>query len=125
MSNPKLDFFIVIKTSIPSITKHSLNISPSSKHNSNQGRITFKPDISKPHLLSFLHSMYNSIKLNNHSSLNFKKHTENTNKLSHTPTENTFTSSDTNQDNKKMTKDAHYERSSQHSSEDLTRGRNG
>jgi len=32
---------------------------------------------------------------------------------------------DTNQDNKKMTKDANYERSSQHSSENLTRGRNG
>jgi len=32
---------------------------------------------------------------------------------------------DTNQDNKKMAKDAHYESSSQHSSEDLTRGRNG
>jgi len=32
---------------------------------------------------------------------------------------------DTNQDNKKMTKDAHYERSSQHSSENLSRGRNG
>ena len=33
--------------------------------------------------------------------------------------------SDTNQDNKNMTKDANYERSSQHSSEDLTTGRNG
>jgi len=32
---------------------------------------------------------------------------------------------DTNQHNKKMTNDAHYERSSQHLSEDLTRGRNG
>ena len=69
MNNPKLDFPTVIKTSIPSITKHPRNISPSSKHNTNQGRITFKPDISKPYLLSFLHSMYNSIKLNNYSSL--------------------------------------------------------
>jgi len=36
---------------------------------------------------------------------------------------------DTSQDNKKMTKDAndhsHYEKSSQHTSEDLIRGRNG
>jgi len=32
---------------------------------------------------------------------------------------------DANQTNKEMTKDAHYEKSSQQSSEDLTRGRNG
>jgi len=32
---------------------------------------------------------------------------------------------DTNQDKKKMTKDAYYEGSSQHSTEDLTKGRNG
>jgi len=36
-----------------------------------------------------------------------------------------FEGFDTHQDNKTMTKDAHYERSSQHSSEDLTRRRNG
>ena len=78
MRNPKPDFPTVIKTSIPSITKHSWNIN--SKRNTNQDKITFKPDISKPHLLSFLHSMYNSIKLSNHSS-------------PHTPTEDTSTSS--------------------------------
>ena len=93
MSNPKPDFLIVIKTSISSITKHPHNINPSSKRNTNQGRITFKSDISKPHLLSFLHSIYNSIKLSNHSSLNFKRRRENTYKLSHIPTENTSSSS--------------------------------
>ena len=95
MNNPELDFLTVIKTSIPSITKHPRNISPSSKRNTNQSRITFKPNINKPHLLSFLHSMYNSIKLINHCSLNFKKRRENTNKLPHTPTKNTSTSSKT------------------------------
>ena len=95
MSNPKPDFPTVIKTSILSIMKHSRNISPSSKRNTNQSRITFKSDISKPHLLSFLHNMYNFIKLNNHSSLNFKKRKENTNKLFHTPTKNISTSSKT------------------------------
>jgi len=39
--------------------------------------------------------MYNFIQLSNHSSLNFKKRRESTNKLSHTPTENTSTSSKT------------------------------
>jgi len=80
MRNLKPDFLTVIKTSIPSITKHPRNISPSIKRNTNQGRITFKPDISKPHVLSFLHSMYNSIKLSNYTSLNVKKHKESTNK---------------------------------------------
>jgi len=61
MSNAKPNFPIVIKTSIPSITKHTLKISPSSKRNTNQGRITFKLDISKLHLLSFLDSMYNVV----------------------------------------------------------------
>ena len=75
--------------------KHPRNINPSSKCSTNQGKITFKPYISKPYLLSFLHSMYNFIKLNNHSSLNFKKRRENTNKLPHTPTKNTSTSSKT------------------------------
>jgi len=84
MSNPKPDFPTVIKTSISSITKHPRNISPSSKCDTNQGRITFKSDISKPHLLSFLHS-----------NLNFKKRRESTNKLLHTPTENTSTSNKT------------------------------
>jgi len=95
MSNPKPYFPTVIKTSISSITKQPWNISPSSKRGKNQGRITFKLYISKPHLLSFLHSMYNSIKLSNHRSLNFKKRRENTDKLSHTPTKNTSTSSKT------------------------------
>ena len=95
MSNLKPDFLTVIKTSIPSITKHQQNISPKRKRNTNQCRITFKSDISKPHLLSFLHSMYNSIKLNNHSCLNFKTRKKITNKLPYTPTENTFTSSKT------------------------------
>ena len=93
MSNPKPDFPIVIKTSIQSITKHPRNISPNSKRSTNQGKITFKPNISKPHFLSFLHSMYNSIKLSNHISMNFKKRKESTNKLPHTPTKNTSTSS--------------------------------
>ena len=75
--------------------KYPWNISSSSKYNTNQCRITFKPNISKSHLLSFLHSMYNSIKLNNHSNLNFKKHNESTNKLPHTPTKNTSTSNKT------------------------------
>jgi len=39
--------------------------------------------------------MYNFIKLNHHSSLNFKKHNENTNKLPYTPTKNISTSSKT------------------------------
>ena len=39
--------------------------------------------------------MYNSIQLSNHSSLNFKKLRESTNKLPHTPTENTSTSNKT------------------------------
>jgi len=95
MSNPKPDCPTEIKTSISSITKHPQNISPSNKRNTNQGRITFKPDISKFHLLSFLHSMYNSIKLNNQSSLNLKKRSKSTNKFSHTPTKNTSTSSKT------------------------------
>ena len=84
MSNPKSDFPTVIKTSIPSITKHPQNISLNSKHNTNQYRITFKSDISKFHILNFLHSKYNFIKLNNHSSLNFKKRRENIDKLIHT-----------------------------------------
>ena len=95
MSNPKPDFTTVIKTSISSITRHPRNTSPSSKRNTNQGRITFKPYISKPHILSFIHSMYNSIKLSNHSNLKFMKHREKTNKLSHTPMGNTSTSSKT------------------------------
>jgi len=95
MSNLKPDFPTVIKTSIQSITKHPQNISSSSKRNTNQGRITFKLDINKPLLLSFLHSIYNSIKLSNHNSLNFKKHRESTNKFLLTPTENTSTSSKT------------------------------
>jgi len=37
--------------------------------------------------------MYNSIKLSNYSSLNFKKRRKRTNKFFHTPTENTSTSS--------------------------------
>ena len=73
MSNPKPNFPTVIKTSLPSITKHPKNICLSSKRTTNQSRITFQPDISKPNLLTFLHSMYNPIKLNNQSSLNFKK----------------------------------------------------
>ena len=93
MSNYKPVFRTVIKTSISSITKHPWNISPTSKCNTNQGRITSKSCISKSHLLSFLHSMYNSIKLNNQSSLNFKKRWKSTNKFSHTPTKNTYTSS--------------------------------
>ena len=95
MSNPKPVFPTIIKISIPSTTKHPQNISPSSKLSTNQDRITFKSNISKPHLLSFLHSMYNSIKLSNHSSLNFKKCRESTNKLLHTPTKNTSISSKT------------------------------
>jgi len=39
--------------------------------------------------------MYNFIKLNNHSSLNFKKRKESTNKFFHTPAENSSTSSKT------------------------------
>jgi len=35
MSNPKPDFSTVIKTSISSITKHTRNISPNSKRNTN------------------------------------------------------------------------------------------
>ena len=93
MSNSKPDFPTVIKTSISSITKHPQNISFSSKRNTNQGRITFKPNSSKLHLLSFLQSMYNSIKLINRNSMNFKKRRESTNKFSHTLTENTSTSS--------------------------------
>ena len=95
MNNHKTDFSTVIKTSIPSVTKHPRNISSSSKRNTNQGRITFKPSISKPHLLSSLHSMYNFIKLNNHNIPNFKKCKENTNKLFHTSTKNTSTSTNT------------------------------
>ena len=95
MSNPNPDFPTVIKISIPSITKHPRNISLSSKHNTNQGKISFKPNISKLHLLSFFHNMYNSIKLGNHSRLNFKKRKENTNKLPHTPIKNISTSSKT------------------------------
>jgi len=59
MSNLKPNFPTVIKTIIQSITKHPRNICPNSKHNTNQSRITFQPDISKSHLLNFLHSMYN------------------------------------------------------------------
>ena len=95
MNNPKPNFPIVIKTSISSIMNHRRNISPNRKRNTNQCRITFKPDISKLHLLSFLHSMYNFIKLNNHNGLNFKKHKKSTNKLPHIPTKNTTTSSKT------------------------------
>ena len=95
MSNPKPDFPTVIKTSISFITKHPRNISLNNKLSTNQGRITFKLYISKSHLLGFLHSMYNSVKLSNHNSLNFKKHRESTNKLAHTPTKNTSTSSKT------------------------------
>ena len=86
MSNPKPDFPTIIKTNIPLMTKDPRNISPNSKRNTNLGKITFKHDISKPRLLSFLHSMYKSIKLGNYSSLNFKKRKESTNKLPHTPT---------------------------------------
>ena len=46
MTNLKPDFPTVINRSIPSITKYLRNISPNSKCNTNQGRITFKPDIS-------------------------------------------------------------------------------
>jgi len=95
MSNSKPDFSTVIKTSISSITKHTRNISPNSKRSTNQSRITFQPDISKSHLLSFLHSMYNPIKLDNQSSLNFKKRRESSNKFPHTHTKNTSTSSKT------------------------------
>ena len=93
MSNPKPNFLKVIKASSLLITKHPQNISLSSKRNTNQGRITFKSYINKSHLLSFIYNMYNSIKLNNHSSLDFEKCRESTNKLPHTPTENTSTSS--------------------------------
>ena len=79
MSNSIPDFSTVIKISISLIPKHPRNICPSSKHNTNQNRITFQPDISKPHLLSFFHSMYNSI------NLNFKGRRERSNKFSHTP----------------------------------------
>ena len=79
MSNPKLDFITLIKTSISSITNYPRNISSNSKRSTNQNRITFEPDISKLHLLSFIPNMYNSIKLNNYNSLNFKKRRENTN----------------------------------------------
>jgi len=72
MNNYKSDFFTVIKINISSITKHTRNISPRSKRSTNQSRMTFQPDISKPHLLSFLHSIYNSIKLTNQISLNLK-----------------------------------------------------
>ena len=47
MNNPKPDFFTIIKTNISSITKHPMNICPSSKRNTNQGRITFQSNISK------------------------------------------------------------------------------
>jgi len=69
MSSPKPDFYTVIKTSIPSITKHPNNICPNSKHNTNQCRVTFQPDISKSQLLSFLKNIYNFIKFNNQNSL--------------------------------------------------------
>ena len=95
MSNRKPNFPTIIKTSISSITKHPRNICPSSKRITNQSRITFQPDISKPHLLSFLHSMYNPIKPNNQSRLNFKKCKKSSNKFSHNPTKNTSTSSKT------------------------------
>ena len=95
MSNFKPNFLTVIKTSISSIMKHPMNICPNSKRSTNQRRITFQLDISKPHLLSFLHSMYNPIKFSNQSSLNFKKHRKSSNKFSHTPTESTFTSTKT------------------------------
>ena len=95
MSNPKPDFLTVTKTSISSITKHPRNIDPNSKRSTNQSRITFQSDISKPHLFSFLHSMYNLIKFNKHSSLNFKKRKESSSKFPHTPTKNTSTSSKT------------------------------
>ena len=95
MSNPKPNFPTVIKTSISSITKHLRNICPSNKRNTNQSRITFQLDISKPHLLSFLHSMYNPIKLSNQSNMNSKKRRKSSNKFSHNPTKNTSTSSKT------------------------------
>jgi len=93
MSNPKPDFPAVIKNNIPSITNHPKNIGHSSKRDTNQSRITFQQNISKPHLLSFLHSMYNPIKLSNQSSLNLKKRRENSNKFPHTPMKNTSISS--------------------------------
>ena len=95
MSNPKLYFPTVIKASVPPITKHPHNLSPSSKCTTNQCRITFKTYISKTHLLSFLHNIYNSIKLSNQSNLNINKRRKTTNKLLHTPTKNTSTSSKT------------------------------
>jgi len=91
MSNPKPGFPTLIKTNISSITKHLINIGSSNKHNTNQNRITFHPDISKTHLLNFLHSMYH--KLSNQSSLNFKKCRENFNKFLYIIAKNTFTSS--------------------------------
>jgi len=48
MSKPKPDFATVIKKNILSVKKYSRNINPSSKCNTNQGRITFKLDINKP-----------------------------------------------------------------------------
>jgi len=95
MSNLKPDFPIVVKISISSITKHPQNISLSNKCSTNQGKITFKSYISKPHLLSFLHNIYNFIKLSNYSSLNFEKRRERTNKILHTLMRNTSTSSKT------------------------------
>ena len=80
-----LIFPTVIKASISSITKHPRDISPSSKRNINQIIITFQPNISKLRLLSLLHSIYNSIKFNNQSSIIFKKYKKNSNKLFHTP----------------------------------------
>jgi len=88
MSNSKPDFFTVIKTIISSITKHPMNICPSSKCNTNQGKVTFE-------LLSFLQSIYNFIKFSNQSILNVNKRRESSNKLPHTPTENTSTSGKT------------------------------
>jgi len=95
MSNPKPYFPTVIKTSVPPITKHPRNVTPNSSCTTNQGRITFKPYLTKTYLLSLLHSIYNSIKLSNQSSLNFNKRRKTTNKLPHTSTENTSTSSKT------------------------------
>jgi len=80
MRKPKLDFLTVIKTVF-----HQLrNIHGTLVLAANATQT--KTDIGKPYLLSFLHNMYNSIKLNNHIGLNFKKRRENTNKLSHTST---------------------------------------
>jgi len=43
MSNPKLDFSTVIKTSISSITKHPINICPSSNVNATQTKVESHP----------------------------------------------------------------------------------